>query len=70
MTEFERDASDGPKGFRVGDSVRLREPHGPWIAGAKAQIIGFYRFEEPEAVLAFEDGKEVRVPCAKLERTV
>ena len=71
MNEFERGAEpDGPEGFRAGDAVQLREPHGHCVAGARARIIGFYRTQEPEAVLDLEDGQQLRVPCGKLERTV
>jgi hypothetical protein len=71
MNQFEgREEPDGPEGFRAGDSVRLREPHGTCVAGAQAVIVGFYRTAEPEAVLELEDGQELRVPCSKLERTV
>ena len=69
MNEFEgREEPDGPEVFRTGDFVWLREPHGPCLAGTRARIIGFYRIEEPEALLELEDGQEVRVPRIKLER--
>jgi hypothetical protein len=71
MNEFKGGQEpDDPGEFRAGDTVQLREPHGPYAAGARARIIGFYRTREPEAVLELEDGPQLRVPCAKLERTV
>ena len=71
MNEFEGgEEPEGPEGFRAGDTVRLREPHVHCAAGARARIIGFYRAREPEAVLQLEDGQQLRVPCAKLERAV
>jgi hypothetical protein len=71
MNEFEgKEEQDGPEGLRAGDTVQLREPHGSCAAGARARIIGFYRTQEPEAVLELDDGQQLRVPCVKLERTV
>ena len=71
MSEFEtREERDGPEGLRLGDLVQLREPHGLYVTGALARIVGFYRTPEPEAVVELDDGQQLRVPCIKLERTV
>jgi hypothetical protein len=68
MTHIDENTSDEAGELRVGDVVQLREPHRRLEAGTRGRIIGFYETDPREALLALEDGEEVRVPFAKLER--
>jgi hypothetical protein len=60
----------GPGDFARVALVQLPEPHGTRIAGATAEIIGFYRLERPRQCWPSGTGSKVRVPCPKLEGTV
>jgi hypothetical protein len=54
--------------LHMGDVVQLREPHSFLEAETRGRIIGFYGTEPREALLALEDGRELRVPYPNLER--
>jgi hypothetical protein len=68
MTPNGENASDEARELGIGDVIRLREPHGLVEAGTRGRIIGFYATKQREALLALEDGRELNVPYAKLER--
>ena len=68
MTRIDENAPDEAGELHVGDVVQLRGPHKFREAGTRGRIIGFYETEPREALLALEDGKELRVPHPKLER--
>jgi len=68
MTDTHENASDEADDFGIGDVVRLRESHRHFEAGTRGRIIGFYATESREALLALDDGGELRVPYPNLER--
>jgi hypothetical protein len=68
MTDSDGNPSNDTGELGVGDVVRLREPHGVIEAGTRGRVIGFYGTEPREALLALEEGQQLRVPLLKLER--
>jgi hypothetical protein len=68
MRRIDEKAPDRPDELHTGDVVHLREQHESIEAGTRGRVIGFYTTEPREALLALEDGREVRVPCPNLER--
>ncbi|HZR94942.1 MAG TPA: hypothetical protein VFA56_04565 [Gaiellaceae bacterium] len=43
-------------GLEVGDTVRLTQVHEQVPAGAEGRVVGFYRVEPPQTLVAFETG--------------
>lgn len=70
MIPFQTDAPEGPDELRSGETVRLREPYDRYVAGAQARIIGFFRAGDPEALVEFQDGEQIRIPYGILERVL
>jgi hypothetical protein len=68
MSHDNENASEEGGEFSMGDAVQLREPHRLLEAGTQGRIIGFYARDLPEALLALDDGRQLSVPTAKLER--
>ena len=48
--------------LHAGDPVRLTERFESLPSGAEGRVVGFYRLDPPQALVAFEAG-----PCAVLE---
>ncbi len=48
--------------LQAGDPVRLTERHESLPSGAEGRVVGFYRLDPPQALVAFEHG-----PCTVLE---
>jgi hypothetical protein len=67
MTRGDENASNDGE-LRVGDVAQLRVPHGRLEAGTRGRVIGFYTAEPREALLALDDGQELRVLALNLER--
>jgi hypothetical protein len=67
LTLIDNSESDETGELRAGETVQLREAH-IREPGTRGRIIGFYATEPREALLALEDGKQLRVPTPKLER--
>jgi len=55
-------AIPGAAELEVGDPVRLTQLHESVPAGAEGRVVGFYRLDPPQALVAFEHG-----PCTVLE---
>jgi hypothetical protein len=68
MTEFERNAPGGPGDFARVALVRLLGPYATWGRRSDSGDHRFLSLRETEALLAFGDGKQVRVPLHEARR--
>jgi hypothetical protein len=68
MAPGNENASNEDEELRVGDVAQLRVPHGRFETGTRGRVIGFYTAEPREALLALDDGEELRVLALNLER--
>ena len=60
-------SSEAAAELEIGDTVRLTQLHEAVPEGAKGRVVGFYRLDPPQTLVAFEDG-HTPVLDALLER--